>query len=250
MLVHRLREVITQVGFTRFEAPTEPLGEELDLKVRVASLSMDVKWLPAVENRGEGVFLSLDAGAVDRWTQRGGVRQRAAKFRSGLVAKFKTDLTVDFVSRMCMPYILLHSLSHLLLTAVSLECGYSSASIRERIYVHTPDGGGQKSAYGLLLYTGTPDAEGTLGGLVEIGRRIDRHLASARELGMLCSNDPVCAHHLPDEPYGGRPLLGAACHGCLLVAEPSCERRNELLDRASVVPTVEDSGAAFFGDDL
>ena len=110
--------------------------------------------------------------------------------------------------------------------------------------------GTRDPAYGLLLYTGTPDAEGTLGGLVEIGRRIYRHLNSAIELGTLCSNDPVCAHHFPDDPYDGRPLLGAACHGCLLIAEPSCERRNELLDRALVVPTVEESAVAFFGETL
>lgn len=250
VLAHRLREVVTQVGFTRFEAPTEPLGEDLDLKVRVANLALDVKWLPAIENRGEGVFLSLDAEAVERWSRRSAVRQRAAKFRNGLQDKYKTDFSIDFVTSVCMPYILLHSLSHLLLTAVSLECGYSSASIRERIYVRSAVRGTRDPAYGLLLYTGTPDAEGTLGGLVEIGRRIDRHLNSAIELGTLCSNDPVCAHHLPDDPYDGRPLLGAACHGCLLIAEPSCERRNELLDRALVVPTVEESAVAFFGETL
>jgi hypothetical protein len=156
----------------------------------------------------------------------------------------KSGLSLDFVTNIAMPYFLLHSLSHLLLTAVSLERGYASASIRERIYVRA----GNNEAYGLLLYTGSPDAEGTLGGLVAVGRRMDQHLRAALRLGALCSNDPVCAHHLPDEPHEGRPLHGAACHCCLLIAEPSCERRNELLDRALVVPTVEDTDLAFFED--
>ena len=248
VLVHRLREVVAQVGFTRFEAPSEPLDQDIGLGVRMAHLALDVKWLPAVENRGEGVFLSLHADAVERWLSRPAVRDRARQFRSGLEARIGTKggLSIDFVLGVAMPYLLLHSLSHLLLTAVSLECGYASASIRERVYVRPGLSGVDEAAYGLLLYTGSPDAEGTLGGLVEVGRHIDQHLLAALRLGALCSNDPVCAQHRPDEPHEGRPLHGAACHGCLLIAEPSCERRNELLDRALVVPTVEDAELAFF----
>jgi hypothetical protein len=122
-----------------------------------------------------------------------------------------------------------------------VSSGDAAASIRERIYVR--DG-----AYGLLLYTGTPDAEGTLGGLVQVGRRIARHLDAALELGRLCSNDPVCASHPPDG-RDERALHGAACHGCLFVAEPSCERFNLDLDRALVVPTLgHPAGLAYFSD--
>lgn len=246
VLAHRLREVVAQVGFTRFETPAEPLDQDIGLGVRIANLALDVKWLPAVENRGEGVFLALAPDAVTRWLSRPAVHRRAKQFRPGLQAKLglKGELSLDFITHIAMPYLLLHSLSHLLLTAVSLECGYASASIRERIYVRA----GDKEAYGLLLYTGSPDAEGTLGGLIEVGRKLEQHLRAALRLGSLCSNDPVCAHHMPDEPHEGRPLHGAACHGCLLIAEPSCERRNELLDRALVVPTVEDTDLAFFED--
>jgi hypothetical protein len=141
-----------------------------------------------------------------------------------------------------LPYVFLHSLSHLLITAVSLECGYAASSIRERIYAGA-------SGYGILLYTGTPDAEGTLGGLVQVGRRIEQHLAAALAMGRLCSNDPVCAQHTPNQQEE-RFLLGAACHGCLLIAEPSCERRNELLDRALVEPAVEPLGSEFFTEPL
>ena len=169
------------------------------------------------------------------------VKQRATEFHAGVQSTSKSPIPLERVEQIYMPYMMLHSLSHLLLTAIALECGYATASIRERIYVR--DG-----SYGLLLYTGTPDAEGTLGGLVQVGRTIARHLNTALELGRLCSNDPVCAQHKPNQAHEGRIMHGAACHGCLLIAEPSCERRNELLDRSLVVPTIDVADAAFFAD--
>jgi hypothetical protein len=123
---------------------------------------------------------------------------------------------------------------------VSLECGYPASAIRERVYA-------LDEGYGILLYTATPDAEGTMGGLVEAGREVAAHLKAALAMAGLCSNDPVCAQHDSRSPHEGRFLLGAACHGCLLIAEPSCEQHNDFLDRALVVPTVEDLGAEFFG---
>lgn len=101
-----------------------------------------------------------------------------------------------------------------------------------------------------MLYTGTSGSEGTLGGLVQIGKQIDRHLEKALALSRLCSNDPVCAQHEPYDSREARFLHGCACHGCLLIAETSCERRNEFLDRALVVNTVETADAAFFPDEL
>ena len=239
VLAHRLREVLTEIGFTRFESPALPVDSEVDLGVRLAALALETRWLPAIENRGEGIFLALDAEKVKDWTTRPAVKQRALEFQNAVQSTSKHPTSLERIEQIYMPYIMLHSFSHLLLTAIALECGYAAASIRERIYVR--DG-----AYGLLLYTGTPDAEGTLGGLVLVGRRIARHLDAALELGRLCSNDPVCAQHKPNQLHEGRIIHGAACHGCILIAEPSCERRNELLDRSLVVPTVDLADAAFF----
>ena len=95
-----------------------------------------------------------------------------------------------------------------------------------------------------------PDAEGTLGGLVEVGRDISQHIRRALELGRLCSNDPVCAQHDPASKYENRYLHGAACHGCLLISETSCEQHNDFLDRSLVVPTVDNLGAEFFQGDF
>ena len=102
--------------------------------------------------------------------------------------------------------------------------------------------------YGVLLYTGSSDAEGTLGGLIQVGRRIHNSVRSALELGLLCSNDPVCAQHDPENRQEHRHLHGAACHGCVLTAETSCEQQNDFLDRALVVKTVEELGAELFSD--
>ena len=97
-----------------------------------------------------------------------------------------------------------------------------------------------------MLYTSSPDAEGTLGGLVQQARSIEDHLQHALLAAALCSNDPVCAEHVPGVSMEERWLHGAACHGCALIAETSCEMRNEYLDRALVVPALYASGAAFF----
>ena len=84
--------------------------------------------------------------------------------------------------------------------------------------------------------------------LVRQARSIEDHLEHARKTGALCSNDPVCAQHLPGtDDMEDRPLHGAACHGCALVAETSCEMRNDYLDRALVVPVLGHPDAAFFG---
>lgn len=238
--VHRLREVVAQVGFTRFEAAVADVNGELALEVERAALSLNQSWVPAVENRGEGVFVAFDPNAVQAWLVRPAVKTRGEQLIAGFDAwkAFHPGVTANFPG---LPYMLLHSLSHLLITAVALECGYAASSIRERIYVG-------ESGYGILLYTASPDAEGTLGGLVQAADRIDQYLREALELGQLCANDPVCAQHQPDNRQEERFLLGAACHGCLLLAESSCERRNDFLDRSLVVPTVDGDGAAFFDE--
>ncbi|MHB8898343.1 MAG: DrmB family protein, partial [Thermoguttaceae bacterium] len=239
VLVHRLREVVAQVGFTRFEAASPDIEGELEIGVRRAALAREITWLPAVENRGEGIYLQFNREQIEAWEQRPDVQERGRKLLVGFDC-WKDEHRGSHRKFPGLPYILLHSLSHLLITAVALECGYPASSIRERIYA-LPSAG-----YGLLLYTGSPDAEGTLGGLVEVGRRIHEHIQAALELGGLCSNDPVCAQHEPQNTQERRFLLGSACHGCLLIAETSCEQHNDFLDRALVVPTVDNLGVEFF----
>ncbi len=195
--------------------------------------------MPAIENRGEGIFIQFRAESIEAWEDRPAVKTRLLPMKQGFEA-WKNERGGS--SRVFPPaaYILLHTLSHLLITAISLECGYPASSVRERVYAMPGVG------YGILLYTGSSDVEGTLGGLVDVGRRIADLVRSSLERGDLCSNDPVCGQHDPQNKNEQRFLLGAACHGCVLVAETSCEQQNEWLDRALVVPTVEARDSAFF----
>jgi hypothetical protein len=239
VLVHRLREVVALAGFTRCEPQGPDIQGELSIDAKRAALAVDQTWVPAIENRGEGVFLRFDAAAIGAWVARPEVISRARVLEAGFDAwKGEKKAKLDFPNAI---YYMLHSFSHLLMTAISLECGYPASSIRERVFCMPHEG-----HFGVLIYTGSSDAEGTLGGLVVAGRSIARHVRRALEEGSLCSSDPVCAYHRPGE-HDHQPLHGAACHGCLLVAETSCEQHNDYLDRALVVPTVEGLGVEFFG---
>lgn len=247
VLAAKLREVRAQIGFTRIEPVTPDLQGEYDLGVRTAPLGLLTDWLPASEIRGEGVFVRLDEESVQAWEKRDAVMERGKELLAGYdewVESLLAGLTPDERAarkKTIAPFpgtrfYLLHSLSHLLLSAISLECGYAASSIRERIYCAPSNAPLPMAA--ILLSTGTSGAEGTLGGLVEQGRALREHLRHAYDLGALCSNDPVCGTHSPHHDYAERWLEGAACHGCLFVAECSCEWFNRYLDRALVVPTL------------
>lgn len=237
--LHRLREVLALIGFTRFEAFMPDINGEYEQEVERAQLAREPKWFPAVENRGEGIFIQLDSAAVIRWLERPAVQRRLQELASGHTKwQERRRSKRPFPGG---PYILLHTLSHLLIQSLALRCGYPMSDIRERIYA---DFANQR--YGILLYTGSPDASGTLGGLVQQARSLEEHLDYALRTGMFCSNDPICAQHSPSDTFEERWLLGAACHGCALVGESSCEMRNDYLDRALVVPVIGLEKAAFF----
>ena len=231
VLVHRLTEVRALAGFTRFEPKMTDVDGELDLGVGTARIDHPLTWLPAIENHGEGVFFSLKESELQQWeSNRAATRGR--QFLTGFNRwKQQRSDRADARDEFARPrYVLMHSLAHLLITAVSLECGYPASAIRERVYAGA-------AGSGVLLYTAAPGASGSLGGLVQVGRDFERFLDIALDLARLCSNDPVCAGHSPDDAHDDRYLEGASCHGCLLISEPSCERMNSYLDRTLVVPT-------------
>ena len=247
VIVPELREVRVQVSFSRFDSLSANLQGEYDFgkySVSPAALTLPTgneKWLPAAEVRGEGVFFELEAGAVAAWEERPAVMERAEMLLRAYEADGRGE---EFPGAR---FYLLHTLSHPLITAISLECGYAASAIRERIYC-APKTSEDEGMAGVLLTTGTTGSEGTLGGLVEEGRRLTHHLQEAWDLGRLCSNDPVCASHDPSGVASDRRLEGAACHGCLYIAECSCERFNRYLDRALLVPTIGNAPElAFFG---
>jgi hypothetical protein len=141
-----------------------------------------------------------------------------------------------------MRFALLHTIAHLFIRELALDCGYNAASIRERVYADTEDG---KAQAGILIYTAAADSDGTLGGLVDLGKpeNLERLLRQALDRAKVCASDPLCAEH---NPRTDSSLHAASCHACSFVSETSCECGNRYLDRALVIPTLQVTDAAFF----
>jgi hypothetical protein len=242
VLVERLREVNGLVGFTRLRSTGESNPGEA--RARRAPLSTSPpKWVPATEVRGEGIFLSLRLDRAQAWTAGEGLRTRA-RILLGAHEQWRSARHLDppdgeFPGS---AYLLLHTLSHALMREFSLECGYGAASIRERIYASAAE---DIDMAGILIYTSASDSEGTLGGLVSLGRppEFGRLLRQALDRSHLCASDPLCSEH---DPRKDGTVHGAACHACLFAPETSCESGNRYLDRATLVSTFRTMDAAFF----
>lgn len=247
--VHRLREVSCLYGFTRFEpAPMADEGlEDIGLAIRGASLGINNDWLPAIEKFGEGLFIHLDPKAIIAWLGRAGTQSRMGALIEG-ADRWMTETERSVGMRSGGPYMLAHSLSHALMTEIALDCGYPATALQERIYALPQVKPTDPIRCGILIYTATAGIQGTLGGLVEVAGRFTQVLKSALRELLVCSGDPICADHDPSTRKDDRALHGAACHGCLLVAETSCEARNLHLDRALLVNTMATPGASFFSD--
>lgn len=238
LAVTRLREVSALLGFTRIVAPNE-LAHDASIGASVAPLANTApRWVPCAETRGEGVFLRLPEGRLTAWADRVADSATVTGLWEGY-RQWCDQRSRDPEPHWASPrYVLLHSLSHALIRAFALECGYSASGIRERIYAR--DG-----MAGILLYTAAPDSEGTLGGLVRLAEpeMLTLVLKQALRDAALCSSDPMCAEHRPEHD---RTVHGAACHACLFAAETSCERGNRFLDRKLLVPTFAGGDTAFF----
>jgi hypothetical protein len=245
--VHRLREVSCLYGFTRFEpAPLADDGlEDIGLAIRGAALGVHNDWLPAIEQFGEGLFIQISSAALTEWLGRKQTKARLDQLQcAGSQWSVKTRRGLGV--RSGGPYMLAHSLAHALMTEIALDCGYPATALKERIYALSQNAATDPIRCGLLIYTATAGIQGTLGGLVEVAGRFRRVLRSALEHLLVCSGDPICADHDPTGRTDDRALHGAACHGCLLIAETSCEARNLHLDRALLVDTMAVTGGGFF----
>jgi hypothetical protein len=247
VLAERLREVRALVGFTRIESPGDyenPAEFPEAQRMRIAR--GNPSWVPSNEIRGEGIFFQFSETEIQHWLGR---TQRLHLEFLGAHKQWRKDRGLsppeDFYPG--LRYVLLHSFAHALIRQLSLECGYTAASLRERIYSRNP-GSDRPEMAGVLIYTAAPDSEGTLGGLVSLGEPavLERHLNQAMDCMRLCSSDPLCSEHHPGKE--GTSLHGASCHACLFAPETSCERGNKYLDRTVLVPTVDRDEFAFFKD--
>lgn len=241
LLLKRLREVNALIGYTRVEAPEET--DDPDDRPPMADLCRGVpEWVPATEVHGEGIFLRFSESQVASWEKQASVQARDAMLRAGHAGWRNARQLDPNKGYPSIRYAMLHTFSHLLIRELALECGYNAASIRERVYANLE---GESPMAGILLYTAAADSDGTLGGLVELGKpnNLGRLIQQALHRASVCSSDPLCSEHNPEQD---RSLHAASCHACGFVAETSCERGNRYLDRALLIPTFDSRDAAFF----
>ena len=239
--IPQLRETRALVGFSRIYADTPSTLEEQRRQL-FRHPPRRASWLPAQVVHGEGLFLALDEERLQKWEATQEVQDRAALLqvayeaahrRRGLAAKSVTPRLI-----------LLHTLAHLVINRLTFDCGYSSASLRERLYVGEE---GDSDMAGILIFTAAGDADGTMGGLVRMGQpdRLEPLIRSALRAATWCSGDPVC---MEAAQYGGQGPDScnlAACHNCALLPETSCEEFNRFLDRAMVTGTEADRELGF-----
>ncbi len=246
VLVERLREVRALIGFTRIESPGDfTEAQELPAERRAPLSRKQPTWVPAAEVRGEGIFIEFREDALRLWIEGLARRKHDRTFLEAHTQWRKArHMEYPELGYPGLRYVLLHSFAHALMRQLTLECGYTSASIRERIYSLYPEQEGGPMA-GILLYTAAPDSEGTLGGLVGLGipDQLGQHIDGALERMQTCTSDPLCAEHITIQD---RSLHQAACHACLFLPETSCERGNKYLDRSVLIPTLNRADLAFF----
>lgn len=262
LAVDKLRKVNAFLGFTRIDE----LDRVSDVGARLVRVTeKPPEWIVATEDRGEGVFLTLDEDRVAAWEDHvlgcgngvweahHGAHRRNFANRLSETADEQAQLDAHAAADRRFPpprYWLVHSLAHILIREMSMSSGYGAASLTERLYAY---GGSdhRRAAAGLLISTTASDSDGTLGGLVRLSddKLLGRLLVQALRRASRCSSDPVCAIRLPSEPEDF--LHGAACHCCLMASETSCERANRFLDRRFLVPLPgSDPQLAFFADAL
>jgi hypothetical protein len=242
-LVRKLRETRALVGFTRVLPPG---GSVDDPRVQKLSLQYEqLDWLPATTVRGEGIFMELDSSRLTSWLSdhRYGARieRMARAYNEVRTSRGQPHRPIGPV------FVALHTLAHVLMKQLSIDCGYGSAALRERLYCdETIDG---ESMNGLLIYTASGDSEGSMGGLVRQGMplRLEATLRRALLESAWCAADPVC---IESGGQGSDNTNLAACHGCALLPETSCEEGNRLLDRAALIGVPEDPTLGFFREYL
>jgi hypothetical protein len=230
-LVEKLRATRAFAGFTRiFPDNQQSLVERKSLLWRAVPAADE--WLPAYVVFGEGIFLELDEERVRSWETQADIADRSNRL-AAIYRHLQPGRRLR--PRPISPrFLLLHTLAHVLMNRLTFECGYSSAALRVRLYVSDD---ARSPMAGVLIYTAAGDAEGTMGGLVRMGKAgyLEPVLRRALEGATWCSADPVCMELGGTSGQGPDSCNLAACHNCALVPETACEEFNRFLDRAVLI---------------
>lgn len=238
-LVQKLRETRALAGFTRLLPPDGRLD---DIRLQPLKANNRISWLPAILVRGEGLFLEFNCNAIEKWLRSSQAISSRIEILSNIYNENRHKRGQS--ERLISPkFVLIHTFGHMFINQLSFDCGYGSASLRERIYCNLADE--NQGMQGILIYTASGDSEGTMGGLVRQGwpGRFEVTLRRGLQAASWCSSDPVCIESVGQ---GVDNANLAACHGCALVPETSCEEGNRLLDRAILVGTPNKPEIGFF----
>ncbi len=238
ILIEKLKETRVFTGFSRI------IPNRGSLEERKKLLSNDlVKWLPAYQVQGEGVFLEFDPKKIDEWVYKtnGYFKKIINRYHFAM-----GNRNPDYEKRDILPeFVMMHTFAHLLIKRLCYNCGYGSSALREKIYFSSSK---HQKMNGILIYTSSGDSEGSLGGLVRQGKEM--YLAKLVRDSVAdaewCSADPVCSEVGQNSGQGPDSVNGSACHNCCLVPETSCEEFNSLLDRATIVGTFERPELGYF----
>jgi len=226
-LVKKLKEVRVFKGFGRLKFDPG--------KVLPPSLGRPTNWLPAIEVFGEGIFISINKKKIDNWHKIN--KEKINKKIKAIKDSYELNELDEQFGPFSEKFVMLHTLSHLLIRQLAFESGYNSSSLRESIYFSE---GSNMS--GIFIYTADSDSEGSLGGLVRQGQleRLLPTILLSLKKSTWCSSDPICSES--DKGQGERGLNQGACHACALISETSCTHFNSLLSR----PLLIDKEIGFF----
>ena len=243
--VEKLRETRVLRGFARVYPENDMDNASLQRLLRAEPPEDGDRWLPAYIVSGEGIFLQLNEERLHEWEQRNDVVRRIRP----LQRRYEEMQSARRLrERAISPrFVLAHTLAHLLINRLTFESGYSAASLRERLFLSThPD----RPMAGLLVYTAAGDSEGTMGGLVRLGKPslLEPVFRRAVEEAGWCGADPVCME--AGEIGGQGPAMCniSACHNCALLPETACEEFNRFLDRGLVTGTLTNGDMGYFNN--
>lgn len=227
--IDRLRETRVLAGFSRLvgkQPKDAPKASEL--LWRECPGSIENRWLPAAIVHGEGIFMKFREDKLAAWETNENVLRHLAPMQRN-----QSDCAIRYGwedTPIEPRFVLLHTLAHMIINRLVFECGYGSASLRERLYISNDE---NQPMAGILIYTAAGDSEGTMGGLVKLAdaEALGRIISNAIEEAQWCSADPVCAEAAFSGGQGPDSLNLASCHSCGLLPETSCEQFNKYLDR-------------------
>ena len=217
--IYKIRTVTAQYAYQR-KPPVRKTNDEDNvfkdqfIGAKSPRPNDDTLWYPAFEGIGEGVFITSNSNPIDDLDFESSVDDW-----ENLIIKEDIFSLPEGVSKPL--FVWWHSLSHAIIRELGYTSGYSSASIRERIYA-TKDGEG-----GILLYNTSAGDDCGMGGLVGSVENFDETIINGLKNIKNCSNDPLCNNiHV-----GDNMINGSACINCLFLSETSCECGNKFLDR-------------------